>query len=161
MFGTERERNEADASAGSNDQSKEASVRASGDQHAEIARSGGTAESSGRTGELPSAIEKLERELSEREDPLLMAHPLGIWWRLLVAALTATGGAAGGSIGWAVATLGCEPPCGLASRLVGAALGASLSGLGMAVLGVLIARSFTEWAERSRATKVTNSHEGS
>lgn len=90
---------------------------------------------------------ELVRKLADREDPLLERKPLAFGWKLIIAILAALGAVAGGGIGWAVGSLGCEnPPCSILPGLVGGILGASLAALGMTVLGVLIVRSFEEWA---------------
>jgi hypothetical protein len=90
---------------------------------------------------------ELVRKLGNREDPLLERKPLAFGWKLVIAILAVLGAVAGGGIGWAVGSLGCEnPPCSVLPGLVGGILGASLAALGMAVLGVLVVRSFEEWA---------------
>lgn len=153
MSSTDRERNEEQVSSGIDNEREELPLPASGDERADSGRGDRDAAPQTDTDRVPIPLERVEKDLAAQEDPLLRPRPLGLWWRLLVAALTAAGGTAGGWIGWAVASLGCEPPCGVAPRIVGATLGAGLSGLGMAVLGVLIARSFMEWAERNSSTK--------
>ncbi len=87
--------------------------------------------------------EVLER-LSHLDDPLLAPRRLGVFWRTFIVLSTALAAAAGGTIGVAVARLGCEG-CSILTLVGGGAIGAVFAGSGVSVLTVLTARSFDEW----------------
>jgi hypothetical protein len=93
--------------------------------------------------------ESLEERLSEIEDPLLAPSRLSAGWRLFVALAVIISAGAGASIGVAVARIGCEG-CTIVSSIAGGTLGAAFAGVGMAILAVLIARSFEEWRRLGR-----------
>lgn len=91
----------------------------------------------------------LKEQLLGLEDPLLRPRHLSNGWRIFVAVLVAVSAAAGGALGVAVAKIGCVQ-CGIFATVAGGLLGGIFAGIGMAVLGVLIARSFEEWSRTGR-----------
>lgn len=86
----------------------------------------------------------LEDRIPATADPLLQPRRLSVGWRAFVVISVAISAAAGGSIGVAVARIGCER-CGISSAIGGGLLGGAFAAIGMAILAVLIARSFEEW----------------
>ncbi len=92
----------------------------------------------------PSGSQPTEESLLDVEDPLLQPRRLSLGWRVFVAASVCLAAGAGGAIGAAVPKIGCEE-CGMPATVIGAVLGAVFAGIGMAIMAVLIARSFEEW----------------
>ncbi|MER3520953.1 MAG: hypothetical protein C4317_01440 [Acidimicrobiia bacterium] len=90
--------------------------------------------------------ESLAQRIPDAKDPLLRRRKLSWRWRLFVVFTVALAGVAGGAIGAAVARLGCEE-CSAPSVALGAALGMAFAGIGMAILAMLVARSFVEWED--------------
>lgn len=71
--------------------------------------------------------------------------------RAWINAAAGLGAVIGGTLGWAVTTVGCRPDTCFVSAGIVALIAGAIAGAGVGIVMILVARSLEEWREAERA----------